>query len=163
MDNARGDVPREWYRDEGHVGYDVDGRKIVKQKWDDSIEHLIRLTDDLSYWRNVFDEKGEKELVVSKSQLELFRRLRTSIIPVKDIHSDEVQPPITNKNNIKVKQVAYIFRLALVFLRFAWKSDQVITFKPFKCPNGVSFHRNGKLSLFFESCAVFAEKLPYNF
>ena len=68
MDNARGDVPREWYRDEGHVGYDVDGRKIVKQKWDDSIEHLIRLTDDLSYWRNVFDEKGGKELVVSKSQ-----------------------------------------------------------------------------------------------
>lgn len=105
MDNARGDVPREWYRDEGHVGYDVDGRKIVKQKWDDSIEHLIRLTDDLSYWRNVFDEKGEKELVVSKSQLELFRRLRTSIIPVKDIHSDEVRLEIGSSDHFQTIQV----------------------------------------------------------
>lgn len=78
-----GDVPTEWYREEEHVGYDADGRRILKRKWNDSIEHLLHMVDDPSYWRKVFDEREDKELAISKPQLELIRRLRGSILPNK--------------------------------------------------------------------------------
>ena len=61
-------MPAEWYRDEDHVGYDADGRRILKRKWNDSIEHLLHMVDDPSYWRKVFDEKEDRELAISQSQ-----------------------------------------------------------------------------------------------
>jgi len=83
MENTVGDVPTEWYREEEHVGYDADGRRILKRKWNDSIEHLLNMVDDPSYWRKVFDEREDKELSISKPQLELIRRLRGSVLPSK--------------------------------------------------------------------------------
>ena len=31
MENTIGDVPIQWFRDEEHIGYDADGRKILKR------------------------------------------------------------------------------------------------------------------------------------
>ena len=70
MENTVGDVPTEWYREEEHVGYDADGRRILKRKWNDSIEHLLNMVDDPSYWRKVFDEREDKELSISKPQVD---------------------------------------------------------------------------------------------
>mmetsp|Transcript_15594 Transcript_15594/g.37765 ORF Transcript_15594/g.37765 Transcript_15594/m.37765 type:complete len:453 (+) Transcript_15594:252-1610(+) len=81
MENTIGDVPVEWYREEEHIGYDANGRRILKRKWNDSIEHLLHMVDDPSYWRKVFDEKEDRELSMSQSQLELIRRLRGSLMP----------------------------------------------------------------------------------
>lgn len=69
MENTAGDVPTEWYREEEHVGYDADGRRILKRKWNDSIEHLLHMVDDPSYWRKVFDEREDKELAISQPQV----------------------------------------------------------------------------------------------
>ncbi len=74
MDNTIGDVPLEWYREEEHVGYDADGRKIFKPGKGDSIEHLLQLVDDPSYWRTVFDEKGGNEPKLSKAQVRRLNR-----------------------------------------------------------------------------------------
>lgn len=73
MENTVGDVPVEWYREEEHVGYDADGRRILKRKWNDSLEHLLNMVDDPSYWRKVFDEREDKELSISKSQVRVRR------------------------------------------------------------------------------------------
>lgn len=81
MDNTIGDVPLEWYREEEHVGYDADGRKIFKPGKGDSIEHLLQLVDDPSYWRTVFDEKGGNEPKLSKAQVELIQKLRGGVMP----------------------------------------------------------------------------------
>ena len=74
MDNTIGDVPLEWYREEEHVGYDADGRKIFKPGKGDSIEHLLQLVDDPSYWSTVFDEKGGNEPKLSKAQVRRLNR-----------------------------------------------------------------------------------------
>ena len=69
MDNTIGDVPLEWYREDEHIGYDSDGRKLFKITKADSIEHLLQMVDDPSYWRTVFDEKGGGAPQLSKTQV----------------------------------------------------------------------------------------------
>ena len=69
MDNTIGDVPLEWYREDEHIGYDADGRKLFKITKADSIEHLLQMVDDPSYWRTVFDEKGGGAPQLSKTQV----------------------------------------------------------------------------------------------
>ena len=79
MENTTGDAPSEWYREEEHIGYDVDGRRISKRRWNDSIENLLHTIDDPSYWRKVFDEKEDREISLSRAHVCLCISCRFSI------------------------------------------------------------------------------------
>ncbi|CCD17325.1 unnamed protein product, partial [Trypanosoma congolense IL3000] len=43
--NRVGDIPLEWYKDEAHYGYDVEGRKLMKSERS-ALERLLGATDD---------------------------------------------------------------------------------------------------------------------
>jgi hypothetical protein len=40
-----GAVPLEWYKDEDHIGYDKDGRRIMKKARGDQLDALLRRND----------------------------------------------------------------------------------------------------------------------
>jgi ribosome biogenesis protein ERB1 len=69
MENTVGDVPVEWFRDEAHVGYDADGRKILKRSRLDHLDQLLGMVDDPSHWRKVFSEREDTELSISMPQV----------------------------------------------------------------------------------------------
>ena len=69
MENTIGDVPIQWFRDEEHIGYDADGRRILKRARIDHLDHLLQMVDDPTYWRKVFDEREDKEIAISKEQV----------------------------------------------------------------------------------------------
>jgi hypothetical protein len=48
--NIVGDVPLEWYKDEEHIGYDIEGRKIKKRDREGRIEAYIRNADEDKNW-----------------------------------------------------------------------------------------------------------------
>jgi ribosome biogenesis protein ERB1 len=48
--NTVGDVPLEWYKDEEHIGYDIDGRKIKKRDREGRIEVYLKNADDAKNW-----------------------------------------------------------------------------------------------------------------
>ena len=48
--NTVGDVPLEWYKDEEHVGYDIEGRKIKTRDREGRIEAYLRNADDNKNW-----------------------------------------------------------------------------------------------------------------
>mmetsp|Transcript_6843 Transcript_6843/g.18604 ORF Transcript_6843/g.18604 Transcript_6843/m.18604 type:complete len:486 (+) Transcript_6843:232-1689(+) len=102
MENTIGDAPSEWYREEEHIGYDVDGRRILKRRWNDSIENLLHTIDDPSYWRKVFDEKEDREISLSRAHLELIQRLRNGAFPNKSSNGDMRQ-----EQNHEVAEVAW--------------------------------------------------------
>ena len=74
MENTIGDVPIQWFRDEEHIGYDADGRKILKRARVDHLDHLLQMVDDPTYWRKVFDEREDKEISISREQVRAARR-----------------------------------------------------------------------------------------
>jgi hypothetical protein len=50
--NTVGNVPMHWYEDYPHIGYDVDGKKIMKKQGPvkDEMDRFLDRTDDPNYW-----------------------------------------------------------------------------------------------------------------
>jgi hypothetical protein len=43
---AVGNVPLEWYKNEDHIGYDKDGKRIAKSQRKDRLEQLLDRNDN---------------------------------------------------------------------------------------------------------------------
>ena len=48
--NTVGDVPLGWYKDEEHIGYDLNGKKIKKRTRKDKVESFLESADDAKNW-----------------------------------------------------------------------------------------------------------------
>lgn len=74
--NTVGEVPLEWYKDEEHVGYDIDGKPIVKKGRRDALDRLLARSDSAKEWRTVYDEYNDEEIVLSKEEMRMIQRIR---------------------------------------------------------------------------------------
>ncbi|CAH0755058.1 unnamed protein product [Diatraea saccharalis] len=88
--NTTGEVPRWWYDEYPHVGYDLDGRRIMKPPQRDQIDEFLKRCEDPDFWRTVKDPSTGQDVKLSKDDLELIRRLREGHVP--DPAHDEYQP-----------------------------------------------------------------------
>ncbi|XP_068629720.1 ribosome biogenesis protein BOP1 homolog [Battus philenor] len=88
--NAAGSVPRHWYDDYEHVGYDVLGRRIARQPRSDRIDDFLRKCEDPDFWRTVHDPSTGQAIILSKKDLELIARIREGRVP--NPEHDEYQP-----------------------------------------------------------------------
>ncbi|KAL6073145.1 Ribosome biogenesis protein 1 [Balamuthia mandrillaris] len=127
-ENTIGNVPLEWYKDYDHIGYDQEGRKIMKSQGKDALDRFLDRSDDPNYWRTVYDEYNDKEVVLSKKDLLMIRRMKEGKFP--DPSFDPYAPweesdepprihPLTNKPEPKsrflpskweAKRVAYLVK-----------------------------------------------------
>lgn len=48
--NTVGNIPMEWYKNYKHIGYDVEGRKLVKPEQGDNLDDFLNKADDPNYW-----------------------------------------------------------------------------------------------------------------
>ncbi|CAH0625188.1 unnamed protein product [Chrysodeixis includens] len=85
-----GDVPMWWYNEYPHVGYDLDGRRLLRPPQRDHIDDFLKKCEDPDFWRTVRDPNTGQDVVLSKQDLELIRRLREGHVP--DPTHDEYQP-----------------------------------------------------------------------
>lgn len=88
--NRVGDIPLEWYDDEDHYGYDVEGKKLLKGK-KSALEQLLDQTDDPNAMRTIVDalHGGEKK-VISNSDLQMIFNLQRnrSLNPGYEMYGD---------------------------------------------------------------------------
>ncbi|XP_003573174.1 ribosome biogenesis protein BOP1 homolog [Brachypodium distachyon] len=73
--NTVGQVPLEWYKDEEHIGYDIDGRKIKKRDREGRIEQYLRNADDAKNWRKIYDVYNDEEVQITKDEAKIISRL----------------------------------------------------------------------------------------
>ncbi len=76
-----GEVPLEWYKDELHVGYDREGRKVVRGPRRDRMDRLLAQADGGAGWRTVYDEYNGQEVVLSKDEFRMIQRIREGRFP----------------------------------------------------------------------------------
>ena len=74
--NTIGDVPLEWYKDEEHAGYDVDGKPLIRKGRRDALDRLLARSDSAKEWRTVYDEYNDEEIVLSKEEMSMIQRIR---------------------------------------------------------------------------------------
>ncbi|RWS13226.1 ribosome biogenesis protein bop1-A-like protein [Dinothrombium tinctorium] len=74
--NTIGNIPVEWYRDYKHIGYDLEGNKIVKPKSKDEMDEFLSKIDDPYYWRTVKDKLTGQNVILTDDDAELIKRIK---------------------------------------------------------------------------------------
>ncbi|DBA78870.1 hypothetical protein WJX77_008759 [Trebouxia sp. C0004] len=90
--NTIGQVPLEWYKDEQHIGYDRDAKKLIKRDRKDKLDTLLAQTDTKQGLRTIYDEYNDEEIVLSKDELRLIQRIRQGQFP--DVEINPYEPEV---------------------------------------------------------------------
>ena len=78
---AVGSVPMRWYKDEEHIGYDRDAKKIARKARQDRLDALLARNDSGKAFRTIYDEYNDEDIVLSKEELQMVQRIREGRFP----------------------------------------------------------------------------------
>ncbi|XP_037950233.1 ribosome biogenesis protein BOP1 homolog [Teleopsis dalmanni] len=79
--NTVGNIPMHWYDEYKHIGYDWDGRKIVKPPKGDQIDDFLRKIEDPNFWRTVKDPQTGQEVLLTDADIDLIKRINSARVP----------------------------------------------------------------------------------
>ncbi|CAO1615846.1 unnamed protein product [Jaminaea pallidilutea] len=74
--NRVGNVPLEWYDDLPHIGYDVEGRKVMRPARGDELDKFLATVEDPSAWTSAEDKLTGNDVQLSSEELDIIRRLQ---------------------------------------------------------------------------------------
>lgn len=90
--NRIGNVPLHWYDDLPHIGYNIDGKKVLRPARGDELDKFLATVDDPESWTKAFDENLQMDRPLSNEELDIIRRLQKGEIP--DANYDPYEPTI---------------------------------------------------------------------
>lgn len=91
-ENTIGNVPIEWYNDYPHIGYTVNGTKIMRPAKGDDLDKFLNLMDNKDAWKTVHDKLEGKDVVLSKEELQMLKRIQNHQFPNSDF--DDYAPTV---------------------------------------------------------------------
>jgi ribosome biogenesis protein ERB1 len=71
----------EWYDDLPHIGYDIDGKKVLKPATGDELDKFLATVEDPDSWKSAYSVKDAKDMVLSAEELDIIQRLQEGQIP----------------------------------------------------------------------------------
>ncbi|GIL57090.1 hypothetical protein Vafri_12368 [Volvox africanus] len=87
--NTVGAVPLEWYKDEEHIGYDIDGRRIARTARKDKLQQLLDRNDSKKALRTIYDPYNDEEISLTKEELAMVMRIRNGQFPHLEVNPYE--------------------------------------------------------------------------
>ncbi|KAJ1965637.1 Ribosome biogenesis protein erb1 [Dipsacomyces acuminosporus] len=79
--NTIGNVPIEWYEDYPHIGYDIDGKRIMKPATADELDKFLANMDNPDVFRTSHDETNQQDVKLTDEEIDIIRRIQTGNIP----------------------------------------------------------------------------------
>ncbi|KAF6205239.1 hypothetical protein GE061_019406 [Apolygus lucorum] len=79
--NTVGNIPINWYDEFDHIGYDWDGRKILKPEHGDQLDEFLKKIEDPDFWRKVRNVQTGQDVVLSDKDINQIKRLESHKIP----------------------------------------------------------------------------------
>ena len=80
-----GDIPRKYYEEYDHAGYDINSEKVLKPEKKDEVEKFMEKAKNKDWWRNIFDDMNNKKLFLSDKDLEIINRIRKGYFANKNV------------------------------------------------------------------------------
>lgn len=74
-----GNVPRKWYNEFDHAGYDINSYKVDKPEEEDEIQKFLTKAKNKNWWRNITDELNNKTVFLSDEDLAVIKRIRSGL------------------------------------------------------------------------------------
>lgn len=81
--NTVGNIPLQWYDEYKHIGYDWDGKKIIKPQKGDQIDNFLKKMEDPDFWRTVKDPQTGQDVVLSEEDIQLIKQIMKNRNPDK--------------------------------------------------------------------------------
>lgn len=79
--NTIGDIPLSFYDSYPHIGYDINGKKIMRPAKGEALDALLDSIDIPKGWTGLTDPATGKPLNLSQDELEILRRIQTNEMP----------------------------------------------------------------------------------
>ncbi|KHN98601.1 eukaryotic ribosome biogenesis protein 1 [Metarhizium album ARSEF 1941] len=79
--NTIGNVPLSFYDSYPHIGYDINGKKIMRPATGEALDALLDSIELPKGWTGLMDPETGKPLNLSQDELELLRRLQLGEVP----------------------------------------------------------------------------------
>ncbi|CAA7260169.1 unnamed protein product [Cyclocybe aegerita] len=90
--NRVGNIPMHWYDDLPHVGYDMNGKQVLRSARGDELDKFLATVDDSSAWTSAFDKNTQSDKPLTPEELDLIRRLYAGENP--DATYDPYEPTV---------------------------------------------------------------------
>ena len=79
--NTIGNIPLSFYDSYPHIGYDINGKRIMRPAAGDALDALLDSIEVPAGWTGLTDPATGRPLELSRDELELLRRLQTNEAP----------------------------------------------------------------------------------
>lgn len=79
--NTIGNIPLSFYDSYPHIGYDINGKKIIRPATGEALDALLDSIELPKGWTGLTDPETGKPLNLSQEELELLRRLQMNEVP----------------------------------------------------------------------------------
>ncbi|KAI2614072.1 ribosome biogenesis protein erb1 [Hypoxylon fragiforme] len=79
--NTIGDIPLSFYDSYPHIGYDINGKKIMRPATGEALDALLDSIEVPKGWTGLTDPATGKPLKLSQDELELLRRVQMNEVP----------------------------------------------------------------------------------
>ncbi|KAK3383182.1 NUC169 domain-containing protein [Lasiosphaeria ovina] len=91
--NTIGDIPLDFYDSYPHIGYDINGKKIMRPASGDALQNLLDSIEVPKGWTGLTDINTGNPLNLTDEELELVRRVQMGLIPneLHDPYPDTVE------------------------------------------------------------------------
>ena len=80
--NNIGDIPMSFYDSYPHIGYDIDGKKVMRPAKGEALETLLDSIDLPTGWTGLTDPKTGQSLALNEEELRVLKRVTRNEIPV---------------------------------------------------------------------------------
>ncbi|EXK39908.1 ribosome biogenesis protein ERB1 [Fusarium oxysporum f. sp. lycopersici 4287] len=82
--NTIGNIPLSFYDSYPHIGYDINGKKIMRPATGEALDALLDSIEIPKGWTGLTDPETGKPLDLTQDQLELLKRLQMNEVPNED-------------------------------------------------------------------------------
>ncbi|KAJ5297944.1 hypothetical protein PENANT_c012G05494 [Penicillium antarcticum] len=79
--NTIGDIPLKFYDEYPHIGYDINGKKIMRPAKGEALDALLDSIEIPKGWTGLTDPATGKPLELSQDELELIRKVQMNEVP----------------------------------------------------------------------------------
>lgn len=79
--NTIGNIPLSFYDSYPHIGYDINGKKIMRPATGEALDALLETIEIPKGWTGLTDPATGKPLNLSQDELELLRRVQMNEVP----------------------------------------------------------------------------------
>ncbi|KAH7887940.1 NUC169 domain-containing protein [Phlebopus sp. FC_14] len=90
--NRVGNIPMHWYDDLPHIGYDINGKRVLRPAKGDELDKFLETVEDPTSWTSALDKNTHMDKPLSAEELDIIRRLQAGENP--DAGYDPYEPTI---------------------------------------------------------------------